>query len=637
MNIPAEKPSTFGSIFFPEGRTISVRVPDYQRAYSWDWKQIELFIGDLIKYQGSGKGYYFGHFIAEKVGGDTEERWEIVDGQQRITTFVLFLMACRSLSPSGHSAYSMIQRFSTVSYDAKSLESMGDGSRMSNFLDANKNFGPKNPPSDKDVIEGLGLSEDEFTSSQRRMAFALLHFRHAFLDGKLKESEIEGYIGVIMNAHCSRDLAPDKSVAVNIFEMHNTRGVPLTTVEIIKATLMKYVYDHPGGDSDSEVKKIQTEFGEIYRMEERLAAGSFRGEITMDQLLRLHLRVVDDGTKKKASEFDSPALNANADALVAYVDGKLGELGPAGGVKYARDLAREFKKSVWIVSETLPGWDKKDPLVGDVMILDRDPSCQFFLIICRRLEEAADQANGRLGSGSLLLWERLLFTRDFHDEYHGLWYRDNFPALYESCGLNEAQIAETLRCYLENGFRPERTKGLQSIVAAFLEKNKERVLNGAFDWRGPKMTYTIYKYEVSNRANIRDVMKGYSMEHILPQEWKWEWVEAEDVPPKKLSKAEQEGVQRKIGSYINGIGNLLLLTPGENASQGNRHPATKDYGNKKGGSYEEHGENREKWRSSANWENLIQERGNKIYDFMLKYFLDAPASSSGAEAGDGNA
>jgi len=41
--------------------------------------------------------------------------------------------------------------------------------------------------------------------------------------------------------------------------------------------LMKFVYDHGGEDRVSKVEQIQTEFGEIYRMEERVAACSFRG------------------------------------------------------------------------------------------------------------------------------------------------------------------------------------------------------------------------------------------------------------------------------------------------------------------------------------------------------------------------
>lgn len=243
-----------------------------------------------------------------------------------------------------------------------------------------------------------------------------------------------------MTAHCSHHLTQDKSVAVNIFEMHNTRGVPLTTLEIVKAMLMKHVYDFGGAERASKVAQIQSAFGAIYGMEERLASRSFRGDMTMEQLLRLHLRVVDDGTKDAATDFHSPATNANADALVEYVDSMLRFINgdktkperPKGdGVEYALRLANEFKKSVSIVSETLPEWDNEDKLVGDVLILDRDLSCQFFLIICRLLQHGKDQADGRLGNASLLLWEKLLFTRDFHGGYHNLKAgRDDFPTLF---------------------------------------------------------------------------------------------------------------------------------------------------------------------------------------------------------------
>ena len=612
-----------------------VRVPDYQRAYSWELKQIELFIADLVKYQVLGGGYYFGHFIVEDIVG----HWEIVDGQQRITTFVLFLMVCRVLSPSGAhaSAYSMIQQFSTVSYDVAALESICG--KLGAFLEANGHFDERKPPTDEQIITDLSL-KGTFTRSQRRMVLALLRFHQAFQGEKqkvgLERGKIGGYIAAVMTAHCSHHLTQDKSVAVNIFEMHNTRGIPLTTLEIIKAMLMKYVYDHGGADQRAKVKQIQAEFGEIYGMEERVAACSFRGEMTIDQLLRLHLRVVDDGTKKTADQFDVPPPNANADALVSYVDSMLHFLDakktkpkhPEDGVQYALNLAKEFKKSVRIASDTLPTWDKKDALVGDVLILDRDLSCQFFLIVCRRLERVQDRADGRIGKESLLLWEKLLFTQDFHGGYYNLkGRRDDFPALFASCGQDEERISEVIKGYLADGFRPaDRTKGLQFIVTAFLKEHREWILNHAFEgWRS-KMIYAIYKYEISRDATVRDVMKGtISVEHILPQEWYW--IKETDEDLKGMSGDEWASFRKEIDACINGIGNLLLITPGENTSVGNKHPADKGYEEYcAGGSYEEHNRSREKWRSSKEWSNLIRARGEEIFKFMLNTLVDASES-----------
>ena len=90
------------------------------------------------------------------------------------------------------------------------------------------------------------------------------------------------------------------------------------------------------------------------------------------------------------------------------------------------------------------------------------------------------------------------------------------------------------------------------------------------------MIYAIYKYEISRGANIREVMKGtISVEHILPQEWLWIKDNDEDLNGK--SEDEWDSFRNEIEGCINGIGNLLLITPGENTSPGNHHPADKEY------------------------------------------------------------
>ena len=636
-----EEPSTFESIFFPNGEALTVRVPDYQRAFAWEVKQIDLFIGDLEKYD-TKTGYYFGHFIVE---GKSQGPWEVVDGQQRLTTFVLFLMVCRVLAPaeSHASAFGIIERFSTVSYDVEALRITAGN--LAGYLNVSDPFDAKKPPADARIVAGLGLSLGRFTRSQRRMALALLRFHQAFRMRELEQEKITSYIGVVMKSLCSHHLTRDKSVAVSIFEMHNTRGIPLSTLEIIKAKLMKFVYDHGGAEHDSKVEQIQKEFGEIYGMEEQLATRSFRGKMTIEHLLRLHFRVVDDGSKRTAEEFHSPANNATADDLLSYLETMLHFMDSKkttgedrkSGVEYALNLAKEFKKTVLIVSKTLPEWDDKDQLVGDVLILEPDLSCQFFLIICRLMESCPDKADGRISSESLSQWEKLLFTRDFHGVYYNLkGNRDNFPALFQECRADRENIAQVIQRYLANGFRAGRTTGLQSLVLKHLRDHEERILNDAFGWWWlPKLKYAIYKYEVREIAAIRKVMKGtISVEHILPQEWKWAWVEDEDVPPKTLSESERgpvrEAVQKEVGSYINGIGNLLLLTPGENTTQGNNHPAEKRYERyRAGGSYKEHDLNREKWRSSKEWPNLIRARGEEIFKFMLGTLIDGSESPRG--------
>ena len=624
---------TFRSIFAPSGGSVAtIKVPDYQRAFSWEEKQIGLFLSDLREYQTTGRAdYYFGHFIVENRGGF----WEIVDGQQRITTFVLFLLVCKHHHPTAlpDSAESLLSRFFTVSYDTDAF--MGIAARLGGYLGRNESFDPKRPP-DSETLRAEFALPDQMTRSQQRIVLALLQMDRAFKRGEIDPGRISSYINVVMESHCSHHLTRNKSVAVNVFEMHNTRGVPLTTLEVVKAMLMKFVYDH--GDSEAErdeqVRKIQDEFGRIYGMEESLAGGSFRGEMTTEQLLRYHLRVVDDGSKTEARQFHSPPADANQEDLAAHVGKRLRFMDDdktprdsKDGVAYALKLAKELRTSMQIVSEHLPKWDQEERLVGDVLILEPALSCEFFLIVCRRLEKFPGSADGRLGTDILKLWERFLFVRDFHDAYYRLWYKDDFPKLFSEFGKDMTQISGKLRSYLNDGFR-EQTKGLQRLVDNYLGNNRINILNNAFHWWKGKMTYAIYKYEVRQDDKLRRVMKGkmISVEHILPQEWQWDWIDGVSQGSEPSAEDKERHI-KEINAYINGLGNLLLLTPGENTAAGNQHPANKRYPYQ-GGSYADHNGDPERWRSSNNWSQLIQERGERIFKFMRQELV---AAQEGAE------
>lgn len=111
-------------------------VPTYQRAYSWDTPleksdrntQTDVFLSDLEEYSRSStnSSYYFGHFLFE----ERNQEFNVIDGQQRLTTIVIFLSALftklkaiRPLSEEEEIYFEdMVKRrnairFSTVDYD----------------------------------------------------------------------------------------------------------------------------------------------------------------------------------------------------------------------------------------------------------------------------------------------------------------------------------------------------------------------------------------------------------------------------------------------------------------------------------------------------------------------------------------
>ena len=69
-------------------------IPDYQRPYSWKGEEVGELIEDIAACVGKKHGLYLGTIILD-VGDKDPKHVEIVDGQQRITSIFLLLMACR--------------------------------------------------------------------------------------------------------------------------------------------------------------------------------------------------------------------------------------------------------------------------------------------------------------------------------------------------------------------------------------------------------------------------------------------------------------------------------------------------------------------------------------------------------------
>jgi len=73
-------------------------IPEFQREYSWEDEHVETFWNDLINHynQDEPSEYYFGTIICVDKE-DTGEAFTVVDGQQRLTTTMVFLAAIRDL------------------------------------------------------------------------------------------------------------------------------------------------------------------------------------------------------------------------------------------------------------------------------------------------------------------------------------------------------------------------------------------------------------------------------------------------------------------------------------------------------------------------------------------------------------
>ena len=74
-------------------REKSFFVPFYQRGYRWGPKQVELLLKDIEKNTQHGSKYSLQPIVVAPQPTDQKNTWELIDGQQRLTTLNLILLA----------------------------------------------------------------------------------------------------------------------------------------------------------------------------------------------------------------------------------------------------------------------------------------------------------------------------------------------------------------------------------------------------------------------------------------------------------------------------------------------------------------------------------------------------------------
>ena len=89
-------------IGFMEGADKRFVIPVYQRKYDWKLDNCRQLFDDLIKIvQDSRSSHFFGSIVSSVVPNGSKIEYHIIDGQQRLTTVSLLLLAIRNLIMQG--------------------------------------------------------------------------------------------------------------------------------------------------------------------------------------------------------------------------------------------------------------------------------------------------------------------------------------------------------------------------------------------------------------------------------------------------------------------------------------------------------------------------------------------------------
>jgi len=89
-------------IYILFGTDVQYEVPRYQRRYVWDeanWRTLweDILFQLALDLTNEDKGHFTGNIVTRSIGGGQLNRYEVIDGQQRLATFQIILCVIRDV------------------------------------------------------------------------------------------------------------------------------------------------------------------------------------------------------------------------------------------------------------------------------------------------------------------------------------------------------------------------------------------------------------------------------------------------------------------------------------------------------------------------------------------------------------
>ena len=242
-------------------------VPQYQRTYSWGQRQRRDLFDDILRSYGAEDSvdHFMSTVITLDKGAAKVERSEndcqqldIVDGQQRITTFILLLKAiAKALDESDSTQGSLrknIERLLVKADDAKSL-------LLKTNHDPSDHFG-------KYIRTGQYLSIRTASTIEDRQLLSAMRECEVFIrewseaDYALEDLAIHLFNRLKFVYH----QISDERVVYTVFESQNSRGLDVSWFDRLKSMLMAIVFESRETDGNSDlIDEVHQIWRDIYK------------------------------------------------------------------------------------------------------------------------------------------------------------------------------------------------------------------------------------------------------------------------------------------------------------------------------------------------------------------------------------
>jgi hypothetical protein len=232
-------------------------VPDYQREYVWKDKEVHQLLEDINEQIDAGvmREYFIGTVLVSPT--DQKNHYEVIDGQQRLTTFFLLLCALKHVfqgEPQRLTVSGLISTSYTDSYGetrtSLKLEPRYEnaGEVMAKLVEIDAD-----PQAVRAGIQAAGIAS--FGSLENLVNAYSTLYRY-LKDNYDDVPKLKKYWGYLANNVVFIQISTDVSSALKIFETINERGVGLNPMDLLKNLLFTQVKQTQFTQLKDEWKKI---------------------------------------------------------------------------------------------------------------------------------------------------------------------------------------------------------------------------------------------------------------------------------------------------------------------------------------------------------------------------------------------
>ncbi|AHK22470.1 hypothetical protein X271_00364 [Candidatus Hepatoplasma crinochetorum Av] len=563
--------------FFNYGSIYSV--PVYQRKYVWNENNIKsLFedIKDLEDENNPEKTLYLGNIL---INNDKNNKKWIVDGQQRITTFILFFKALIDSMENEIVDYHSYSHFEKYKFNLNKLIYMQDSDepnknkirlkiseinnreKFEKLIDSNEYINIFNNNKELKKIKAKNKDNIFFNN--------YICFRELIREF-LEEENIYDIIKIFKNIWIIQINLQENDNELKIFETLNSKGTPLNSIDLIKNIYFMKLHELEKEKNSDKKKIIEIEdeiklfFEDL--LFEKISEWGKKSNIEFTKIVKEY--IIYKSIKSNNNYLKTIKLPKEKDPQDLYYKFKLIVEWEFNGFKTIDDISlsiKDFNKFLLIkdMVKKYKNISKKSNLkdyeVSLMIFNDLYTGSQFFPIIIQLLENENEVTLAKDYSkiekvtkdfeNSIFLLEKMIIKRQFVGKGTRLLTRT----------INKIKINnynDLLEEFVEKyDFIPENDEFKEGLnkMDVYGEKGND-ILKGFF-----------WKIEL-NKRNIKN-----SYETIINHNRKEKFT-IEHIMPKKLNKIWERslGVENIINhkKFLNKLGNLTITA--DNSSISNK-------------------------------------------------------------------